>query len=215
MPALRGVFVAGVALTGWALPFIAALWGAAIVSSSGVALAQGLVGIDGTYYPRGYGGLFVSYKPCRSYQVDAIETEKLYPEVGKVLKRFTRPAEVTASLQLSPTSPIGERSWYDVTSISPRVTGLHDAERLCTSSSPGGYYEGLLIGFNLARNGFGRVDLLLSGDREVLIGFTSDAPPLRVGRQVIGETRVRVFVDNIVDPDGNTSQKALRIEALP
>lgn len=76
-------------------------------------------------------------------------------------------------------------------------------------------YEGILIGFIPARNGFGRVDLLLSGDREVLIGFTSDAPPLRVGRQVIGETHVRVYVDNVVDPDGNTSQKALRIEALP
>ncbi len=71
------------------------------------------------------------------------------------------------------------------------------------------------MGFIPARNGFGRIDLLLSGDRELHLGFTRDAPPVRGDRQVVGKTRVRVYVDNIVDPDGDTSQKASRIETLP
>ena len=49
----------------------------------------------------------------------------------------------------------------------------------------------------------------------MLLLFTSDAPPLRVGPQIVGKTRVRVYVDNIVGPDGDKSQKVSRIEALP
>jgi hypothetical protein len=95
------------------------------------------------------------------------------------------------------------------------MTGPHDARKLCTSRTPGGYYEGVLTEFIPARNGFGRIDLRLSGGREVLLPFTSDAAPLRVGRQIAGKTRVRAYVDNIVGPDGDMSQKVSRIEALP
>ena len=186
------------------------------VGSSATASAQVIVGADGTIYPSGPDGVFVSYQPCRSYQIDVAKTEELYPDVRKMLTGLRGPEDVTVSLQLrSDAPPLGERSSFYLTSISRRVTGPHDARKLCTSSTPGGYYEGMLMGFIPARNGFGRVDLLLSGDRELLLGFTRDAPPLRVGRQVVGKTRVRVYVDNIVDPDGDTSQKALRIEALP
>jgi len=186
------------------------------VGSSGTASAQVIVGADGTIYPSGPEALFVSSQPCRSYLIDVSQTEKLYPDVGRMLTSLAMPVDVTVSLQLKPDPPPwGERSSFYLTSISRRATGPHDARELCTSSTPGGYYEGVLIGFIPARNGFGRVDLRLSGDRELLLGFTRDAPPLRVGRQVVGKTRVRVYVDNIVDPDGDTSQRASRIEALP
>jgi hypothetical protein len=59
------------------------------------------------------------------------------------------------------------------------------------------------------------MSLRLSGDCIVLMLFTSDAPPLRVGRQIVGKSHVRVYVDNIVGPDGDKSQKVSRIEALP
>jgi hypothetical protein len=49
----------------------------------------------------------------------------------------------------------------------------------------------------------------------VILLFTSDAPPLRLGRQIVGKTSVRVYVDNIVGPDGDESHQVSRIEALP
>jgi len=190
--------------------------GAVIVGSRGTVSAQVILGLDGSIYASGPEALFVSSEPCRSYPIDVAQTESLYPDVGKMLMSLPLPADVTVSLQLkSDPPPWGERSRYYVTSIAPRTTGPHDARKLCTSSTPGGYYEGLLIGFIPARNGSGRVDLRLSGNRTVLLLFTSDAPPLRVGRQIVGKTHVRVYVDNIVGPDGDKSQKVSRIEALP
>jgi hypothetical protein len=189
--------------------------GAALVGRSGTASAQVILGIDGTIYSSGQDYLFVSSQPCRSYQVDVTQTEKLYPGVGRMLSSLPVSTDVTVSLQLEASPPpLGERSSYYLTSVSRRTTGPHDARKLCTSSTPGGYYEGVLAGFIPARNGFGRVDLLITGDREVFLLFTSDAPPLRVGRQVVGKTHVRVYVDNIVGPDGDTSQKVSRVEAL-
>ena len=193
-----------------------ALGSAVLVAPSGTVSAQVILGIDGSIYASGPEALFVSSQPCRSYQIDVTKTGKLYPDVGRMLTSLAMPVDVTLSLQLEPDpSPWGERSWFYVTSISPRTTGSHDARKLCTSSSPGGYYEGVLTAFIPARNGTGRVDLCLSGDRTVLLLFTSDAPPLRVGRQIAGKTRVRVYVDNIVGPDGDTFQRVSRIEALP
>lgn len=201
---------------GRSLLLLMSLGGAVLVGSSGTASAQVILGIDGSIYSSGPEDLFVSSQPCESYQVDVAQTEKLYPNIGRMLTTLPVPADVTVSLQLQPDPPPwGERSRYYVTSISRRMTGPHDARKLCTSRTPGGYYEGVLTEFIPARNGFGRIDLRLSGDREVLLPFTSDAPPLRVGRQIAGKTRVRVYVDNIVGPDGDRSQKVSRIEALP
>lgn len=203
-------------ITGRGLLLLMSLVGAVLAGASGTVSAQVILGTDGSIYSSGPDDLFVSSQPCRSYQIDVAQTEKLYPDVGRMLTSLPVPADVTVSLQLEPNPPPwGERSSYYVTSISRRMTGPHDARKLCTSSTPGGYYEGVLIGFIPARNGFGRVDLRLSGDREVLLLFTSDAPPLRVGRQIVGKTYVRVYVDNIVGPDGDKSQKVSRIEALP
>lgn len=188
------------------------VYGATLASSSGTVSAQVIVGIDGSIYH----DVFVSYSPCRSYRVNVPQTEKLFPDVYRMLTSLPAATDITVSLQLDPDPPPwGERSSYYVTSISRRTTGPRDARKRCTSSTPGGYYQGLLIGFISAPNGTGRVDLRLSGDREVLLLFTRDAPPLRVGRQIVGKTYVRVYVDNIVGPDGDMSQKISRIEALP
>ncbi len=203
-------------LTGRGLFLLMSLYGALLVGASGTVSAQVILGTDGSIYSSGPDDLFVSSQPCRSYQIDVAQTEKLYPDVGRMLTSLAVPADVTISLQLAPSPPpYGERSSYYVTSISPRVTVRHDARKLCTSRTPGGYYEGVLTEFIPARNGFGRVDLRLSGDREVLLPFTSDAPPVRVGRQIVGKTYVRVYVDNVVGPDGDKSQKVSRIVALP
>ena len=191
-------------------------YGFVLVAANGAASAQVILGIDGSIYSSGPDAMFVSSHPCRSYQIDVAQTEKLYPDVGRMLTSLAMPTDVTVSLQVEPSPPPwGERSSFYLTSIAPRMTGPHDARKLCTSKTPGGYYEGVLTEFIPARNGFGRVDLRLSGDREVLLLFTSDAPPLRVGRQIAGKTHVRVYVDNVVGPDGDTSQKVSRIEVLP
>ena len=54
------------------------------VGSSATASAQVIVGADGTIYPSGPDGVFVSYQPCRSYQIDVAKTEELYPDVRKM-----------------------------------------------------------------------------------------------------------------------------------
>ena len=202
-------------MTGRALLLLLSLDGAVLAGSSGSVSAQAILGTDGSMYSSGPNDLFVSSQPCRSYQIDVAQTEKLYPDVGKMLTSLRVPADVTVSLQLAPDPPPwGQRSAYYVTSISQRMSGPHDARKLCTSSTPGGYYEGVLIAYG-ARNRFGWVDLRLSGAREMHLLFASDAPPLRVGRQIVGRTYVRVYVNNIVGPDGDRSQEASRIEALP
>jgi hypothetical protein len=189
--------------------------GAVLVGPSGMVSAQVILGIDGSMYSNGRDPLFVSSQPCRSYQVDIAQTEKLYPGVARMVTSLPLPADVTVSLQLAPDPPpYGERASYYVTSISRRVTGPRDARELCTSRTPGGYYEGVLTAFT-ERNGIGKVELRLSGDRHVILLFTSDAPPLRLGRQIVGKTSVRVYVDNIVGPDGDESHQVSRIEALP
>jgi hypothetical protein len=203
-------------LTGRGLLLLVSLGGAFLVGASGTVSAQVIVGIDGSIYSNGRDDLFVSSQPCGSYQIDVAQTEKLYPDVGRMLTTLAVPADVTVSLQLEPSPPpYGERSSFYVTSISRRVTGPHDARKLCTSRTPGGYYEGVLTVFNPGRNGVGRVELRLSGDRDVNLLFTSNAPPVRAGLQIVGKTYVRVYVDNIVGPDGDKSQQVSRIEALP
>ena len=157
-------------MTGRCLFLLMSLDGAVLAGPSGTVSAQVILGIDGSIYSSGPDALFVSSPPCRSYQIDVAQTEKPYPNVGRILTSLPVPADVTVSLQLKPDPPPwGKRSSYYATSISRRTTGPHDTRKVRTSSTPGGYYEGVLIGFIPARNGFGRVDLRLSGDREVLL----------------------------------------------
>lgn len=176
------------------------------------ASAQVQIGLEGTIYGA---STFVTARPCHAYQINWKETQSLYPDVAKQLRAFGPVQDVTVALHFEHRTPPGDIQLYDISDISPRYTGLHDARKLCTSVSPGGYYEGVLAEYSLGQNGLGLIDLVLGGQRHVLFNFTKEAPPIRAGEQVVGKTPVRVYVNNVVGPNGDTSQTPTRIETLP
>jgi hypothetical protein len=189
---------------------------AAVMVPGVSASAQVLLNTEGTLYTDGSSVLFIDFARCTSYKIDVQKTGELYPDVGKRLANLDSPTDVIASLQLQPDSPApGGRSLYYITSISQSKFGQRDARTACTSSTPGGYFEGVFVSYTPPRNGFGEVQILLSGSRYVLLPFTRDTTPQRVGVQIAGKTRVRVYVDNVVGPDGEISRKLVRVAAEP
>jgi hypothetical protein len=155
----------------------------AIVPSS--VSAQVTMGLTGTLYFGPHYPSFVTDQPCHSYVINLWRTASIYPEVTAKLEALRPgPVDLTLSLQaVESISPDG-RSSFLVTSVTPRSTGAHDVRKLCTSETPGGYYEGVLLQYRLGQS-YGYLVLGLSGNRELYADFSPKGSPIFDGRPLL------------------------------
>lgn len=194
-------------------------------------LAQVTAGLPGTLYFGSHGLSFVSTQPCHSYTIDLDRTQSAYPNVTAKLKTLPTPqADATVSLQVAESTMANGQSAFLIASVAPASEGVHDAAQVCTSETPGGYYEGVLSVYQLGAP-YGIIALSLAGTRDLYLTFLPNEPPTFDGRPLVCSpadqrrckwpatlkmryARVRLFMTNRVDPNGIPSQTPARIELV-
>jgi len=198
--------------------------------------AQVTLGLSGTLYFGPHYPSFVTDQPCHSYSIDLLSMESVYPEILAKVEAFRPgPVDLIVSLQAVKSITPDGRSAFLVTSMTLRKRRVNDPRKLCTSETPGGYYDGVLRVYR-SGSSWAYMVLGLRGDRQLYLDFSPKEPPTFEGKPLlcfsrsepvrgpscnwpialkVGKTRVRVFLKNCVDPNGDPSQVPIRIELIP